>query len=149
MLSQNFINNSGTNRFIKGKYSREQGARRVIGFIRWSAIAANLPGRSDNDIKNYWQTNLQRAERSSRSASGQEAAADVSKEKQSSRVTKRKKIEEYYSSTASTDVTCIDPNMSSRKRQKSCDDLFILESSSSNSVVSNSNSTAFEWDLNL
>ncbi|KAL8484658.1 hypothetical protein ACS0TY_027092 [Phlomoides rotata] len=136
-------------RFIKGKYSREQGARRVIGFIRWSAIAANLPGRSDNDIKNYWQTNLQRAERSSRSASGQEAAADVSKEKQSSRVTKRKKIEEYYSSTASTDVTCIDPNMSSRKRQKSCDDLFILESSSSNSVVSNSNSTAFEWDLNL
>ncbi|XP_076956517.1 transcription factor MYB32-like [Bidens hawaiensis] len=27
---------------------------------KWSTIAAKLPGRSDNEIKNYWNTNLKR-----------------------------------------------------------------------------------------
>ncbi|CAK7331773.1 unnamed protein product [Dovyalis caffra] len=27
---------------------------------RWSAIAAKLPGRTDNDIKNYWNTHLRK-----------------------------------------------------------------------------------------
>ncbi|XP_054814868.1 transcription factor MYB14-like [Prosopis cineraria] len=27
---------------------------------RWSAIAAKLPGRTDNDIKNYWHTSLKK-----------------------------------------------------------------------------------------
>lgn len=103
--------------------------------FRWSAIAAKLPGRSDNDIKNYWQTHLQKCEKSSKS--GQEG--EILKDKRPSpRIRHRKKINEYSS-------TCLDPNISKLKRQKSCD-LFILESSSCSSVVSN---TAFEWDLNL
>ncbi|KAJ9170147.1 hypothetical protein P3X46_018275 [Hevea brasiliensis] len=55
-----------------GNYSKEEGAlimklHKQLG-NKWSKIAAELPGRTDNEIKNYWHTHLKKRTKESQSA---------------------------------------------------------------------------------
>ncbi|KAL0428280.1 UNVERIFIED_CONTAM: Transcription factor [Sesamum latifolium] len=44
----------------KGPWSPEEDAKLKAYIEKWSIIAAQLPGRTDNDIKNYWNTRLKK-----------------------------------------------------------------------------------------
>ncbi|XP_010535622.1 PREDICTED: transcription factor RAX1 [Tarenaya hassleriana] len=47
---------------------------------RWSIIAAHLPGRTDNDIKNYWNTKLRKKLMAASSSSSADSMASLSRQ---------------------------------------------------------------------
>ncbi|KAJ1386815.1 SANT/Myb domain [Sesbania bispinosa] len=84
---------------------------------RWSAIAAEMPGRSDNEIKNYWHTNLKK--RFQHNSITESQVSDQSKDDDSStetannyvtaanttQIAETSTFSQHSSSTASTECT--------------------------------------------
>ncbi|KAB5530179.1 hypothetical protein DKX38_020260 [Salix brachista] len=68
-------------------------------FYRWSVISGKLPGRTDNEIKNHWHTNL-----SKRVKPNQPVSSEVMNEEQSSGSSQSKVIQTKNSETDSVSV---------------------------------------------
>ncbi|XP_059282819.1 transcription factor MYB58-like [Lycium ferocissimum] len=94
----------------KGKYSHEEEQliiklHKELG-NRWSAIAAKLPGRSDNDVKNHWHAHLKKLVRTNTnsSTSMEQSSQSVSQNEQSSKLSRHEGYDMKEVPPASADL---------------------------------------------
>jgi myb proto-oncogene protein len=111
-------------------------------FYRWSIISGKLPGRTDNEIKNHWHTNL-----SKRVKQNQPVSSEVMNKEQSSESSQSEVIQ--TSKKSETDSVSVNTPSESDHQQKnvvnfpSSQEISCSEfSSMSNDSVSGMNSVA-------
>lgn len=60
---------------------------------KWSTIARYLPGRTDNEIKNYWRTHFKKKERSTRKASQRKKSQNMIKQAKPAQLLQKQQLE--------------------------------------------------------
>ncbi|XP_051127966.1 transcription factor MYB15-like [Andrographis paniculata] len=126
----------------RGQFTIEEGelVRRLHQELgnRWSAIAAKLPGRTDNEVKNYWHTNFNRRRKRSRCA-----------RKSSDNIIERMKtnnpipilLQQTEESSSSDDhVYVLESSSSSSSSGSNCGDMMMICGGEMQSEPSDSNS---------
>lgn len=79
---------------------------------RWSRIAQHLPGRTDNEIKNYWRTRVQKQARQMKIDSNSSLFADAVRCFWMPRLLEKMQASSYSSSTSSTTTVTNNSNTS-------------------------------------
>jgi len=109
---------------------------RCMFICRWSAIAAQLPGRTDNEIKNHWHTNLKKRLRNKSVLEAKEMSLDDD-------LSQNDKNQEK--DTEETDTSTQNPATSNEIIESPTSTLSPQASSSDISTIDNVAAT--DWDL--
>ncbi|OAY35263.1 transcription factor MYB15 isoform X2 [Manihot esculenta] len=88
-----------------GKYSKEEEdliikLHNQLG-NKWSRIAAELPGRTDNEIKNHWHTHLKKRSKESQRESGLKEKYSIEQSSETSQLNGDLKVESFVPNTPS------------------------------------------------
>ncbi|KAI3730588.1 hypothetical protein L1987_61759 [Smallanthus sonchifolius] len=104
---------------------------------RWSKIAQNLPGRTDNEIKNYWRTKVQKQARHLKIDSNSKIFVEALKQFWVPRLLE--KVEHSSPSSSSTSTSTMEANQKNFNPQPQGKGT-LTENTSSNSNIYSSNS---------
>ncbi|XP_024988319.1 transcription factor MYB15-like isoform X2 [Cynara cardunculus var. scolymus] len=136
----------------RGNYTDEEeeiiiNSLNILG-NKWATIAAKLPGRSDNEIKNYWHTHLRKRskQRSTVSHSETEIVQNpkCSKEKGVPQVSEKEYRDEVEILTA---VLCSDSSSNANNQQSSSNSLEHMASNGCSSQPPNGDPVGDFWSM--